>query len=44
MGISPSQVSHLRYAAQKGLGTLDLAAIQVLGEPIAGVQQRFQRV
>jgi uncharacterized protein (DUF362 family) len=44
MGIQPATVQHLRYAAQKQLGTLDLGAIQVLGEPIAQVQQRFRRV
>ncbi len=44
MGIQPSTVQHLRYAAQKQLGTLDLAAIKVLGEPIARVQRRFRRI
>jgi uncharacterized protein (DUF362 family) len=44
MGIQPATVQHLLYAEQKQLGTLDLRAIQVLGEPIAQVQQRFRRV
>jgi uncharacterized protein (DUF362 family) len=43
MGIPPSTVQHLRYAAQKGLGILDLDEIQVLGEPINQVRQRFSR-
>jgi uncharacterized protein (DUF362 family) len=43
MGITPSTVQHLRYAAQKRLGTLDLEAIQVLGEPIVQVQRQFAR-
>jgi uncharacterized protein (DUF362 family) len=43
MGIPPSTVQHLRYAAQKELGILDLEEIQVLGEPINQVRQRFSR-
>jgi uncharacterized protein (DUF362 family) len=43
MGIPPSTVQHLRYAAQKGLGILDLEEIQVLGKPINQVRQRFSR-
>lgn len=44
MGIQPTTVQHLRYAAQKQLGTLDLDAIHVLGEPITQVQRRFRRM
>jgi uncharacterized protein (DUF362 family) len=43
MGIPPATVQHLRYAAQKGLGTNDLNTIRVLGESIARVQRRFAR-
>jgi uncharacterized protein (DUF362 family) len=43
MGIPPTTVQHLRYAAQKGLGTNDLNSIRVLGEPITRVQRRFAR-
>ncbi len=43
MGVPPETVSHLRFAAEKGLGTCDLAKITVIGEPIAAVQRRFHR-
>ncbi len=43
MGIPPETVPHLRFAAEKGLGTCDLTEITVIGEPIAAVQRRFYR-
>lgn len=43
MGIPPETVPHLRFAAEKGLGTCDLTEITVIGEPIAAVQRRFHR-
>jgi len=43
MGIPPESVRHLRFAADKGLGTCDLSKITVLGESIAAVQRRFHR-
>jgi uncharacterized protein (DUF362 family) len=32
MGIKPSEVEHLRLAAEDGLGTIDLAEIEVIGD------------
>ncbi len=43
MGVPPEKVRHLRFAADKGLGTYDLEKITVLGEPIEAVKQKFQR-
>jgi uncharacterized protein (DUF362 family) len=43
MGVPPEKVRHLRFAADKGLGTYDLKKITVLGEPIEAVKQKFQR-
>ncbi len=43
MGISPTDVKHLRLAEKKGLGTCDLEQITVLGEPIEKVKRKFNR-
>lgn len=43
MGVPPEKVRHLRFAADKGLGTYDLEKITVLGEPIEAVKHRFHR-
>jgi uncharacterized protein (DUF362 family) len=43
MGVSPETVKHLRYAEEKGLGTLDLDQIEVVGESIEAVKKRFRR-
>jgi uncharacterized protein (DUF362 family) len=42
-GFEPEEVGTTFYAAQKGLGTMDLAQIEVVGEPIESVQRRFMR-
>jgi uncharacterized protein (DUF362 family) len=41
MGFDPLQVGYLRYAQAAGLGVADLAAIAVLGDPIAAVRRRL---
>lgn len=43
MGIRPEEVKHLVLAARKGLGTLRLEEIEVVGEPIEGVARKFRR-
>jgi len=43
MGISPTDVKHLRLAEKKGLGTSNLEEITVLREPIQKVARKFQR-
>jgi uncharacterized protein (DUF362 family) len=43
MGIPPSEVRHLRFAEEKGLGTCDLEKITVLGETIEYVKRKFRR-
>lgn len=44
MSFDPRTVEVIRRAHERGLGTLDEGAIQVIGEPIASVQRRFMRV
>ncbi|SIO15305.1 protein of unknown function [Singulisphaera sp. GP187] len=39
MGFDPLQIGYLRYAQDAGLGVADLAAINVLGDPIAQVKR-----
>ena len=43
MGISPSDVKHLRLAEKAGLGTCTLENITVLGEPVERVRKKFSR-
>ncbi len=43
MGIEPREVTHLRMAAERGLGTIDLDQIEVVGEPIERVAKPFER-
>jgi len=43
MGISPSDVKHLRLAEKKGLGTCNLEEVTILGEPIEKVKRKFNR-
>jgi uncharacterized protein (DUF362 family) len=43
MGVSPINVKHLRHAVEKGLGTLDLSQIEVVGESIERVRKKFRR-
>jgi len=43
MGVAPASVKHLRLAEEKGLGTLDLKRIEILGEPVEMVKRKFRR-
>ena len=43
MGFEPQECGCLREAAELKIGTIDLDEIEVVGEPIAKVQRRFQR-
>ena len=43
MGIEPNKVKHLIFAEKKGLGTIDLDQIEILGEQIKNVQKKFKR-
>lgn len=43
MGINPEEVEHLVLAERKGLGTLRLENIEVIGEPVVKVARRFRR-
>jgi len=42
MGIDPRRVRYLSLAEAKGVGTGDLAKIEILGEPIEKVKRRFR--
>jgi uncharacterized protein (DUF362 family) len=42
MGISPTDVKHLRLAHEKGLGVIDLDEINVVGESIEDVAEDFE--
>ena len=41
MGRSPDKVKYLNYAEQKGLGTVDLEKIEIVGKSIEEVYRRF---
>ncbi|MEM4576351.1 MAG: DUF362 domain-containing protein [Candidatus Nezhaarchaeales archaeon] len=43
MGIDPREVKHLVLAEKKGLGTLRLEEIEIVGEPIEKVARKFRR-
>lgn len=43
MGIDPNDVKHLIFAEKRGLGTIDLDQIEILGEKIENVQRKFRR-
>lgn len=43
MGFEAEEVPITRAAAERGLGTLDPAHIEVVGEPVAAVRRRFIR-
>jgi len=43
MGFEAEEVPITKAAAERGLGTLDPAQIEVVGEPIASVRRRFVR-
>lgn len=43
MGFEPSEIGYLALADAAGLGTIDLDAIEILGDPIARVRRRFAR-
>lgn len=40
MGFDPLEIGYLRYAQEAGLGTADLAAITIVGDPIESVGKR----
>ena len=42
MGIDPAQIDHVQLAAQQGLGTSDLANIEVVGMTIESVRRPFE--
>lgn len=42
-GFQPEELGTTTYAAQKGLGVMDLNEIEVVGETIASVRRRFLR-
>ncbi|MDB5349812.1 MAG: hypothetical protein JWN86_1059 [Planctomycetota bacterium] len=41
MGFDPLKIGYLTYAEAAGLGTANLDAIEIVGDPIAKVRQRF---
>jgi len=43
MGVDPEEVEYIRLAEERGLGIGTLEKIEVLGEPIARVQRKFDR-
>lgn len=42
MGFEPKEIAHLKYSAQKGLGSYNLGDIEILGEKIANVIHPFK--
>ncbi len=43
MGFEPREIAYLRQAEISGLGTADLAAITIVGDPISACRHRFLR-
>ena len=43
MGFEPQECGCLREAAESKIGTMNLDKVEVVGEPVAKVQRRFQR-
>lgn len=43
IGYSPAEAKYLQHAARRGLGTADLAKIEIRGEPIERVARKFVR-
>ena len=43
MGFEPREIAYLRQAEIMGLGTADLAAITILGDPVSASRHRFRR-
>lgn len=43
MGIDPTEVEYIKLAAKRGIGTMDLREIEIIGEKIANVRKRFAR-
>ncbi len=43
MGFEPREIAYLRQAEAIGLGTADLSAIKIVGDPIADSRRRFRR-
>lgn len=42
MGFSPEKIKHIKLAAERGLGLMDLNRIKILNEPIENVKRRFR--
>jgi uncharacterized protein (DUF362 family) len=43
MGFEPMEIGYLRQAQTMGLGTADLSAITVVGDPMSQLRRRFRR-
>jgi uncharacterized protein (DUF362 family) len=43
MGFEPMEIGYLRQAQAMGLGTADLSAITVVGDPMSQLRRRFRR-
>jgi uncharacterized protein (DUF362 family) len=43
MGFEPREIAYLRQAEINGLGTADLAAITIVGDPVSASRHRFRR-
>jgi len=43
MGFEPREIAYLRQAETMGLGTADLSAITIVGDPISASRRRFRR-
>ena len=43
MGFEPREIAYLRHAEAMGLGTADLSAVTIVGDPIADSRRRFRR-
>lgn len=43
MGVDPTEVGYIKLASERGLGTMDLREIEVVGEKIEEVKRNFRR-
>ena len=43
MGFDPAQIGYLDFAAWAGIGVIDAGKIELVGEPLANFQRRYER-
>jgi hypothetical protein len=43
MGFDPAQIDYLDFAAWAGIGVIDVSKIELVGEPLARFQRKYER-